>query len=89
MKIVKNIRNDLVNVVSHINDKNERYSAWYDRNRNCVDNGNREHELIDHIFVSKGLKVESVQFYHNYTMSCNPEERISDHWPLKAVLYLA
>ena len=59
-----------------------RYTSWHDINANCVDDGAKEHSLIDHTLISPGLAklVLSVWMDHNRTTSCT--ERVSDHWPL-------
>ena len=87
LSILKNISEGckLDNVMSKI-PVNERYSNWHDVNRNCVDDGAKEHSLIDHILMSPGLSkhIEKVQVLHNYDASCGSE--ISDHWPVLVTL---
>ncbi|KAJ3314116.1 hypothetical protein HDU93_004789, partial [Gonapodya sp. JEL0774] len=42
----------LLNAASLWTDSTERYSNWFDRNRNCRDDAGDEHALIDHALVS-------------------------------------
>ncbi|KAI9102824.1 Endonuclease/exonuclease/phosphatase [Phlyctochytrium arcticum] len=74
----------LYNVAHHWQNLTERYSNWYDRNHNCVDDGGDEHVLIDHVLVSKGLKSRLVETYalHSYKQFCGTLN--SDHWPIFA-----
>jgi exonuclease III len=60
-----------------------RYSCWHDANKDCMDNGDGEHTMIDHILVSQGLfdGIKQVLPYHKYNMQCG-EQRASDHWPV-------
>jgi len=71
---------ELTNVLQGFTPKSEIYSAWYDKNSNCVDDGNGEHTLIDHITLTAGLRVKSVRFDRSYKASCT--SIMSDHWPL-------
>lgn len=73
---------DLTNVASLIADQNERYSDWYDRDRDCVDRAGNEHSLIDHVLVSPKLfsKVKTVRVDHSYEQTCSCI--YSDHWPV-------
>jgi exonuclease III len=62
------------------------YSAWWDQNNSCVNDGPQEDTLIDHILVSSGLVpyIYSVQYlvnlYPSQTVSCGGN--YSDHWPI-------
>lgn len=84
LSILRNT-SQLANVASFVHDKSRIYSSWYDKNHNCKDDGGFEHSLIDHILVSQGLwsRLKTVEFLHDYPVSC--QDRISDHWPLRAV----
>ncbi|KAJ3057185.1 hypothetical protein HK097_011190 [Rhizophlyctis rosea] len=72
----------LFNLAHTWKDQQERYSNWFDRNRDCIDNGGDEHTLIDHVLVSQGLRSRIVESYafHNHTQYCGKID--SDHWPL-------
>lgn len=64
--------------------RHERYSAWWDRNGDCVDEGGKEHTLIDHVLVSAGLvhRIKAVRIVHGYAATCDVDRRVSDHWPI-------
>lgn len=58
----------------------ERYTYWYDENRNGIDDGPKEHSMIDHIYVTRGLAdaILGVRIDH-----AGYEARtVSDHWPI-------
>jgi len=59
-----------------------KYTNWFDRNRNCIDDGFIEHSLIDHILVSHGLKNHTIlsKPIHSYEQKCGKLD--SDHWPI-------
>ena len=84
LKMLKDVDNDgmdeLENVMARL-PKNERYTAWYDRNGdNEFDRSStREISAIDHILVSKQLAryIVDVTFYH----SIDPTS-VSDHFPM-------
>ena len=82
LRILKSCKPGLRSAMSFVNDTLSRYSSWHDINFNCVDDGPREHSLIDHVLISPGLArhVSSVWIDHNSTVSC--KRRISDHWPI-------
>ncbi len=71
---------ELVNVCDRL-DQCERYTYWYDRNGNGIDDGDDEHSQIDHIYVSQGLVpyLVDVQIDHAYAAGT-----VSDHWPVVA-----
>jgi len=71
---------ELVNVCERLGQA-ERYTYWYDRNRNGIDEGDEEHSQIDHIFVSQGLipYLVDVRIDHAYQAGT-----VSDHWPVIA-----
>jgi exonuclease III len=70
--------------------QNERYSCWYDDDRDCVYDVT-ETSSIDHILVSPGLfgKISNVFFAHDlYEQQCDGiDYYFSDHWPLVVVFY--
>ncbi|KXS10562.1 DNase I-like protein [Gonapodya prolifera JEL478] len=72
----------LLNAASLWADPNVRYSNWFDRNRNCRDDGGDEHCLIDHALVSKGLasRIVATKPMHIYKEFCGKMD--SDHWPI-------
>lgn len=74
---------ELFNLLEFSSQKN-RFSAWYDRNKNCRDDGDQEHSLLDHILVTRDLydSLESLEFHHEYDASC--ASKVSDHWPVIA-----
>ncbi len=71
---------ELVNVCNRL-EQCERYTYWYDRNRNGIDDGDEEHSQIDHIYVSQGLipHLIDVRIDHVYEA-----RTVSDHWPVIA-----
>eukprot|EP01116_Phalansterium_solitarium_P011151 TRINITY_DN26765_c0_g1_i1.p1 TRINITY_DN26765_c0_g1~~TRINITY_DN26765_c0_g1_i1.p1 ORF type:complete len:350 (+),score=50.23 TRINITY_DN26765_c0_g1_i1:66-1115(+) len=66
-----------------------RYTSWYDKNNNCVDDGGKEHTSIDHVLLSPGLAqmVSSASTNHVFTAGC--ATMTSDHWPVTVTLDLA
>ncbi len=71
---------ELVNVCDRL-EQRERYTYWYDRNRNGIDDGDEEHSQIDHIYASHGLipYLTDVRIDHSYEA-----RTVSDHWPVIA-----
>ena len=71
---------ELVNVCDRL-EQSDRYTYWYDRNRNGIDDGDEEHSQIDHILVSQGLipYLVEVRIDHSYEA-----RTVSDHWPIIA-----
>jgi endonuclease/exonuclease/phosphatase family metal-dependent hydrolase len=70
---------ELVNAAEAI-PQAERYTYWYDKNRNGVDDGSAEHSMIDHVFVTQELAdaILDVRIDH-----AGYEARtVSDHWPV-------
>ncbi len=69
---------ELVNVCERL-PQDDRYSDWYDRDRDGVDDGPSEHSQIDFILVSRQLweRVTYVTIDHGA-----PAGRVSDHWPV-------
>ena len=64
----------------------DRYTYWYDENRNGIDDGPEEHSMIDHMYVTSGLlaAVMNVRIDH-----AGYEARtVSDHWPIIATFSL-
>ncbi|KNC99470.1 uncharacterized protein SPPG_05705 [Spizellomyces punctatus DAOM BR117] len=74
----------LFNIANLWENQTERYTNWYDRNRDCKDDGGNEHVLIDHVLISRGLRDRLVDSYplHNYKQYCGTLD--SDHWPIFA-----
>jgi len=73
--------------VAHFDDKNpsQVYSAWWDRNNNCIVDGDQELTLIDQVLVSPNLAsyITEVSFETAlYSGSCE-NIRYSDHWPIR------
>jgi len=70
---------ELVNAAARI-DPADRYTYWYDENRNGIDDGDEEHSMIDHVYVSRALAESIVDVsidhggYDAFT--------VSDHWPV-------
>ncbi|MCX6092105.1 MAG: endonuclease/exonuclease/phosphatase family protein [Candidatus Bipolaricaulota bacterium] len=69
---------ELVNVCAAL-PQEDRYTDWYDRNGNGIDDGAREHSQIDFILVSRGLadRVAYVTIAHTTAAGA-----VSDHWPI-------
>jgi endonuclease/exonuclease/phosphatase family metal-dependent hydrolase len=83
LSILKNIdptveSDELVNVCATL-PQEERYSDWYDRDGDGIDDGRLEHSQIDYILVSRGLaeRVAYVAIAHT-----TPASAVSDHWPV-------
>lgn len=76
---------ELFNVAATI-PQAQRYTYWYDKNRNGIDDGPKEHSMIDHIYVTRGLAdaIIDVRIDH-----AGYEARtVSDHWPIIATFDL-
>jgi len=73
---------DLVNVAAYISDQSERYTAWYDENGDCVDDGNDENTMIDQFMMSQSMTqyISNVFMDHSYVADC--WSTYSDHWPV-------
>ncbi len=69
---------ELVNVCATL-PQEDRYTDWYDRDGDGIDDGAREHSQIDFILVSRGLaeRVRYVAIAHT-----TPAGSVSDHWPV-------
>lgn len=80
LKIIRD-SGKLTNLASRF-DISERYTDWYDRNRNCVDDGGDEHSMIDHILLTPTLfnHVKDAGVLHNFENHCDC--LYSDHWPV-------
>ncbi len=79
-------RGPLVNAAWLLPQK-ERYSCWYDANKDCHLGGDRERVFIDHILVDPRLKIESAHMRHDlYGASC--DSQYSDHWPFVVTIDL-
>jgi len=71
---------ELVNACERL-DPSERYSYWYDRNHNGLDDGAEEHSQIDHLYVSRGLVPYLVEVRIDRAYEAGT---VSDHWPIVA-----
>ncbi len=73
---------ELVHVADRL-DPSDRYTYWYDENRNGIDDGPQEHSMIDHIYVTQRLaeRLTEVRIDH----AAYDARTVSDHWPLIAV----
>ncbi|MFC2079664.1 endonuclease/exonuclease/phosphatase family protein [Candidatus Bipolaricaulota bacterium] len=58
----------------------DRYTYWYDENRNGVDDGPEEHSMIDHMYVSRDLAEHIVDVRIDH--SGYEARTVSDHWPI-------
>jgi endonuclease/exonuclease/phosphatase family metal-dependent hydrolase len=69
---------ELVNVCATL-PQEDRYTDWYDRDSDHIDDGTREHSQIDFILVSRGLaeRIAFVTIAHT-----TPAGAVSDHWPI-------
>ena len=78
-------RDDLENVASTL-PPGERFSAFFDRDRDGFDDGITERSLTDHILISRELApaIETVEVFDEH----DPIEGPSDHFPLKLTLDL-
>jgi endonuclease/exonuclease/phosphatase family metal-dependent hydrolase len=83
LSILKNLDpategDELVNVCARL-PQSERYTNWYDRDDDGIDDGVREHSQIDFILVSRGLadRIHYVAIDHTA-----PAGEVSDHWPI-------
>eukprot|EP00762_Andalucia_godoyi_P003153 ANDGO_01011.mRNA.1 hypothetical protein CAOG_03474 len=74
---------ELFNVANLVSPQ-ERYTDWWDRNQNGIDEGLAEHSMIDHILVSPGLRnrILSVSIPHLFV----GDLYYSDHYPVTVVL---
>lgn len=62
----------------------DRYTNWWDRNKNCRVDRN-ELTMIDHVLVSADLSdlIVNVKIGHDlFKASCDTYKRTSDHWPI-------
>jgi len=71
---------ELFNVCDRL-EQSDRYSYWYDRNRNGIDDGDAEHSQIDHMYVSRGLEPYLVDVRIDRAYEART---VSDHWPIVA-----
>merc|ERR1712224_1148524 len=76
---------DLWNALELVSDS-ERYTNWFDRNRDHIFQWDTERSLLDHILISQSLQplVEAVGIDHSHDPS-----RLSDHWPVWVRLNLS
>lgn len=71
---------ELHQLAANIHTHSNRYSAWWDKNKNCQEAPD-ELSMIDHMLLSPGLasKVLRSEISHLWSPSCG---LYSDHWPL-------
>ncbi len=76
---------ELTNVAQSL-PQSERYTYWYDVNRNGIDDGDAEHSMIDHMYVTQALAdlLIDVRIDH----SGYEARTVSDHWPIIATFAL-
>ncbi|MBU1049710.1 endonuclease/exonuclease/phosphatase family protein [Candidatus Bipolaricaulota bacterium] len=72
---------ELVNIAASL-PQDERYSYWYDINRNGIDDGAEEHSMIDHMFVTQGLADTLIDVRIDHAGYA--ARTVSDHWPIIA-----
>jgi exonuclease III len=70
-----------LNSVSSFIQKEDRYSDWWDENKDCQEQIT-DFSMIDHILVSDNLfkKIDNVFIYHGYKEYCGKYD--SDHFPV-------
>jgi hypothetical protein len=69
---------ELVNVCATLTQE-DRYTDWYDRDKDGVDDGKSERSQIDFILVSRGLAEHIAYVTIAHT---TPAGAVSDHWPI-------
>jgi exonuclease III len=71
----------LTNVAETIEQSN-RYTEWYDSDKNCNTKSNRDFSMIDHVLATKNIreKIVNVAIYHGYEEYCGTYN--SDHFPV-------
>jgi exonuclease III len=72
---------ELINVASHITPP-ERYSDWWDSDKNCNTESVSDYSMIDHILVTNEINklIVNVFIYHGYEEYCGKWN--SDHYPV-------
>lgn len=72
---------ELFNVAGMLGQE-ERYSEWYNSDKNCNTESKKDYSMIDHILVTENIKknIESVSIYHGYEEYCGTYN--SDHFPV-------
>ena len=58
----------------------ERYTYWYDENRNGIDDVPEEHSMIDHVYVSRELANHIIDVRIDH--AAYEARTVSDHWPV-------
>ncbi|MEX0595889.1 MAG: endonuclease/exonuclease/phosphatase family protein [Candidatus Paceibacterota bacterium] len=78
---------ELINVAVNI-PQNERYSDWWDSDKNCATASQKDYSMIDHVLVSKNIlsRVKNTYIYHGYSEHCDKIN--SDHFPVVVELYI-
>jgi len=74
---------ELVNAAASL-PQEQRYTYWYDVNRNGIDDGPEEHSMLDHVYITQNLarNITDVTIDHQ-----GYEARtVSDHWPVIVTL---
>jgi exonuclease III len=71
----------LTNVAETIEQSN-RYTEWYDSDKNCNTKSNKDFSMIDHVLATKNIreKIVNVAIYHGYEEYCGTYN--SDHFPV-------
>ena len=71
----------LFNIAEKV-EQSQRYSDWYDSDKNCNTQSSKDYSMIDHVLVTEGIKknVMDVFFYHAYSEYCGKYN--SDHYPV-------
>ena len=76
---------ELFNVAESI-PQSQRYTYWYDENRNGVDDGPSEHSMIDHMYVTKEMADVLIDVRIDHAGYA--ARTVSDHWPIIATFAL-
>jgi exonuclease III len=68
--------------------QNERYSDWWDSDKNCNTSSQKDFSMIDHVLVTDAIRknIADVYIYHGYNEYCGKYN--SDHFPVVVDLIL-